>query len=150
MSNFEIFLMVMICAVPVVSLLMLLPKIKIKFKKKEKKVQAETKTYAEIKAEEAPAQPQTEEKPKEVKKNFSSNEISNDDFKSYLNRRKPTSRPSRLNLPEDFADRTMPYSPRRRKRADQQPKSVAEEIDNLSPELKAIIFAGVLDKKDYD
>ena len=28
-------------------------------------------------------------------------------------------------------------------------KSVAEEINDLSPEIKALIIAGVLDKKDY-
>lgn len=150
MSNFEILLIVLVCIVPVVSLLMVLPKIKLKFKKKEKKVQPETKTYAEIKAEDKANEPKIEEKPKEMKKFVSSGEISTDDFRSYLNKRKPTSKPSRLSLPADFKDRTMPYEPRRRRMVNKKPQSVAEEIQNLSPELKAMIIAGVLDKKDFD
>ena len=148
MSNFEVFIIVMVCVVPVLALLMVLPKIKIKFKKKEKKANVETKTYAEIKVEEKPIEPNVEEKPKEVKKPVLSSEISTEDFKSYFNRRKPTSKPSRLDLPADFKDRTMPYTPRRRME-NKKPKSVAEEIQNLSPELKALIITGVLDKKDY-
>ena len=146
MSNFEVFLIIMACAVPFVAFLMVLPKIKIKLKKKDKKVTAETKSYAQIKAEELP---KVEEKPKDVALRVSSNDLSADDFKSYLKKRKPTTRPSRMELPADFKDRTMPYMPRRR-RFEKKPQSVAEEINNLSPELKAMLIAGVLDKKDFN
>ena len=150
MSKFEIFLIVTACAAPVLALLMVLPKIKIKFKKKEKKAKIETKSYAELKAEEKPIEPKVEEKPKEVKKFMSSDEISTDDFKSYLNKRKSATRPSRLDMPDDFIDRTMPYTPRRRRRTEEKPKTVAEEIKNLSPELKALLLTGAFDKKNYD
>ena len=150
MSNFEIFLIVTACSIPVFAVIMLLPKIKLKFKKKEKQISVETKTYAEIKAEDKASEPKVEEKPREVKKFVSSGEISTDDFRSYLNRRKSVSKPSRLEMPDDFVDRTMPYSSRRRRIENKKPQSVAEEIQNLSPELKAMIIAGVLDKKDFD
>jgi hypothetical protein len=32
----------------------------------------------------------------------------------------------------------------------EKPQTVAEEIRSLSPELKALIITGVLDKKDFD
>ncbi len=149
MSSFEIFIIVLVCVVPIIALFMVLPKIKIKFKSKQKK-SPKTKTYAEIKAEEEPKEVKIEEKPKETKKQTIASEISTEDFKNYLNRRQPTTKPSKMELSEDFVDRTSPYFPRRMRRSVQKPKNVAEEIKNLSPELKAMLIAGVLDKKDYD
>ena len=149
MSYFEIFLIVMLCAVPVIALLMVLPKIKLK--KKEKKVAEPTKTYSEIKSEAKPNEPEVEEKPKEVQKQIMSNEISTDDFKSYLERKKQDlSKPKRVELPSDFKDMSMSYMPRRRARQAEKQKNVAEEIKSLSPELKAMLMAGVLEKRDYD
>ena len=149
MSRFEIFIIAMLCAIPVVALIAVFPKIK--FKKKTKKVVEPTKTYAEIKQEEKPAQPIVEEvKPKEVKKPIMSDEISSDDFRSYLEHKKQdVSKPKRVELPSDFKDMSMPFVPRRRVR-NQKPKNISEEIKGLSPELKAMLIAGVLDKKDYD
>ncbi|MBQ8615783.1 MAG: hypothetical protein IJ415_04380 [Clostridia bacterium] len=146
MSNFEIVLIVLACAVPVVALLFVLPK----FKKKEQKAPVPTKTYEEIKKEE-----QVEIKsglPEEKKvQTFANNDFSPEDFKGYLNhKQKNITRPSRVNLPKDFMDRTEPYMPRRRRRMEEKPKSVADEIRSLSPELKALIIAGVLDKKDFN
>lgn len=145
MSNFEIFLIVMVCAVPVLALLFVLPK----FKKKEKKAKAIelSKTYSEIKSEEK-VEPK-KETPKEAISKYVNNHISPDEFKSYLKDKK-TTKPSRIEFPADFKDRTMPYTPRRNMMANKKPNSVAEEIRSLSPELKAMLIAGILDKKDYD
>ena len=52
-------------------------------------------------------------------------------------------------MPPDFKDLTMPYTPRRRNAA-KNPKSISEEINQLSPELKALIISGVLEPKDFD
>ncbi len=151
MSNFEIALIVMACAVPVVALLMVLPKIKLKVKKKEKKEKEveSTKTLADVKKEE-PKEEVALEKPKEAKNPVMANEISDDDFKTYLSRRKPISKPSRIDLPDDYVDRTTPYMPRRISKQENKPKNIKEEIQNLSPKLKAMLIAGVLDKKDLD
>lgn len=150
MSYFEIASIILACAVPVVSLVMVLPKIKLKFKKKEKKEKKvePVKTMADIKKEEHKEEVVLE-KPKEVKNPVMANEISDDDFKTYLSRRKAISKPSRIDLPDDYVDRTTPYMPRRI-RKQEKPKNIKEEIQNLSPKLKAMLIAGVLDKKDYD
>lgn len=142
MSNFETFLIVMLCAVPIVALFMVFPKLK--FNKKEKKVAEPTKTLAEIKAEEPKAEevkPELERKP--------NNEISTGEFESYIDfKKKNTTLPKKVELPSDFKDMSMPYMPRR-KQVEKKPQSVAEEIKSLSPELKAMLIAGVLDKRDY-
>jgi len=150
MSNFEIVLTVLACAVPLVALLFVLPK----FKKKEKaKVETPTKTYEEIKKEETPKEETKLEEKKENKSlpKITNTEFDSNDFKSYLKRKQQTtSKPMRVDLPEDFEYKTMPYLPRRRRREDLKPKTVAEEIRSLSPELKALIFTGALDKKNFD
>ncbi len=147
MLNFETFLIVMVCAVPFIALLMVLPK-KIKKAKEKNKKPAAIKTLEEIKKEERIIEPKEIEP--EKKEYIPKSEISTDEFKSYLQKRKPTSRPSRVELPKGFNDMTMPYIPRRRAKRDNKPKSLTEEIQNLSPELKALIIAGVLDPKNFD
>ena len=88
---------------------------------------------------------------KEEKKNISFNhDISNEDFKSYLNLKKGVTKPRRIELPEGFADKTTPYFPRRRINYSNKPKNIAEEIEGLSPELKAFIFSGAFDRKNFD
>ena len=147
MSNFEIALIILAALIPVIALFMVLPKIKIKFKKKEKKVEP-LKTLVDIKSEESKEEHKIEEKQSEVKNYNVTNDISTDEFKAYLNRRKEISRPKRIDLPQGFIDRTMPYSRRRNK--PQKPKTIAEEIQNLSPQAKALIISGALDRKYFD
>ncbi len=143
MSNFEIFLIVMLCAIPFIALLFVLPK---KLKKEKAAEKVETKTLKDIKQEEAKAVvEETRVEPKKV----ASSEISTDDFKSYLKHREPTSKPSRVELPKDFRDMTMPYRPRRREKKE-KPKTIGEEIQSLSPELKALMISGFLDRKNFD
>ncbi len=151
MSNFEIVLICLASAIPIVTFLFVF----VKFKKKEKKEPAQTKTYEEIKKEEQnnSSEQVVEEKKVEEKKFIpdANNDFTPDDFKAYLNhKQKNISKPSRVDLPKDFVDTTLPYSPRRRRKVEEKPKTVAEEIRSLSPELKALIIAGVLDKKNFD
>jgi len=152
MSKFEIFLIVMVCAIPFISLLLVLPKKLKKKSKKDKNANKSEKTYAEVKQEEKPKE-KTEDILQEDKPAHSqpSDDISNDEFKSFVNeRQKNMTKPKRLELPKDFKDMTMPYMPRRRRKIEEKPKTVAEEINSLSPTLKAMIIAGVLDKKSFD
>ncbi len=153
MSKFEIILIVCACLAPFFAIIFFLPrKVNFKnlfknlFKKKEKK-SAETKSETEgPKMEEKPAQA-VEVKPEY--RPMVDNSISTDEFKSYLNRReKDISKPKRHELPKDFIDQTMPFEPfERRKPREKKPQSVAEEIQSLSPELKALIISGFLDRK---
>lgn len=149
MSRFEIFIIAMLCAIPIIALIAVFPKVK--FKKKTKKVAEPVKTYEEIKQEEKQEKPvEKENDTKEFKTSVLSNEISTDDFESYLEqKKKDVTKPKRIEFPSDFKDLSMPFEPRRRSRV-QKPKNVSEEIQSLSPELKAMLIAGVLDKKDYD
>lgn len=147
MSRFEIFIVALVCAIPVIAFIMIAPKLKKKEKKDEK-----LKTLAELKEEEKITSPNIEEVKSEEKKiETISNEISTDEFEDYIARKKQNlTKPQRIELPKDFIDRTSPYLPRRRDFREQKPKNVAEEIKGLSPELKAMLIAGVLDKKDFD
>lgn len=145
MSKIEIILIVMACSVPLVALLFSLPK-KIKGKKEEKKVVEAKPEIKEVKEE-----VKKEEKPIEKTVRPIETSFSADDFKGYLQERQNnSSKPKRVELPRDFVDRTEDYFPRRRRVRQEKPKTVAEEIKSLSPELKALIISGVLDKKDFD
>ncbi|MBO5954496.1 MAG: hypothetical protein J6Q13_00830 [Clostridia bacterium] len=150
MSNFEIFLIVGFCVAPLLAILFVLPK---KLKKEKKQEKKEVKTLEQLKKEEQP-KPVVEEKvdEKKVQQKFTpKSEVSTDDFKSYLDfKKKDITKPSRVELPKDFMDRTSPYIPRRRRRIEKKPKTVAEEINSLSPKLKAMLFSGVLDRKFFD
>lgn len=150
MASFEIVLIVLACCVPVVALMFVLPKIK-----RKEKQPASTKSYEELKKEENKQGEQAkQEKPKDEKQinPFKNQDLSTDEFKNFLKeRQKGLTKPIRNELPKDFVDTTMPYMPtRRRLRKKEEPKTVAEEIRSLSPELKALIIAGVLDKKDFE
>lgn len=144
MSNFEIFLIVLAGAIPIIAILFVLPKVK---KKEKKEPEKPTKTLEEVKREE-----KKPEIPKQVitKKEDKSSEISTADIQSYVDyKKKNITSPQKIQMPGDFKDVTMPYMPRR-KPTKPKPKNVAEELRSLSPELKALIIAGVLDKKNYD
>lgn len=145
MSNFEIFLIVGVCVVPVVALLFVLPK----FKKKQK-TQPEVKSYEEFKKEETQPEPIVEEAPKETKPVMPTQDFTSEEFQNYLkHRNENTTQPKKIAQSADFEDKTMDYIPYRRRNNVQKPKNVAEEIKNLSPDLKALIISGVLDRKKF-
>lgn len=150
MLNFETLLIVMACSVPAVALLLVLPKLKKKEKKQAEKIEAKPVKQDDVKEIKEET---IEESPREKQFNpvFNNTEFSTEDFKGYLKHRQNNmTRPERVDLPEGFIDRTMPYVPRRRKKEQEKPQTVAEEIKSLSPELKALIFSGALDKKNFD
>ena len=147
MSSFEIFLIVGVCIVPFVAFMFVMPK----FKKKEK-TKVQTKTYEELKKEEKVEEKPIVEEPKETKPTFETQDFTSDDFKKYLKyRNENMSHPKKIEHGKDFMDMTTDYLPQRRRlRQNQKPKNIAEEIRNLSPELKALIISGALDKKNFD
>ena len=149
MAKIEILLIVLMCVIPLASLLIILPK---RFKKKDKEVKSPIKTYEELKEEEKESYVNESKEIDESNKKtiISNNDFSTDDFKSYLNVKNNLSKPKRIELPEDFADKTMPYFARRRSNVVEKPRNIMEEIQNLSPELKALLFTGVFDRKNLD
>lgn len=147
MSNMEIFIIICVCLIPIVALVILFPKFK--FKKKEKKVKSEVKEQPTEKY--VPEKPITDET--KISKKEESIKYEPDNFKDYLKDKSArVSKPQMKFLPEDFRDLSTRYYPNSRfnKTGQGNQQSLAEEINSLSPELKALIFSGALEKKDYD
>ena len=158
MSKFEIFLIVCAVLVPFIAMVFVLPK----HKKKEKPAKP-LKTLADIKKEEQRVEPEFSkvQPQKEIETDFEK-EVNNldvfedtgfssADFKDYLSKRKVNSRPEFVKTPEE--DTTFSYADfleKRKAEQNKQPKTIKEEIHSLSPELKAMLVAGVLDKKNFD
>lgn len=145
MTTVEIIAIVLVCLIPIVALVIILPK-KIK-NRKVKPTKIETQPL-----EQEPAKIETVPN----KESASPLEFTADDFKGYLTEKhKRVSRPKRveenyeenLNF-EDFNSYQARFAPRKSDKA--QDKTIKEQFDELSPELKAMILAGVFDKKDYE
>lgn len=146
MSWVEICLIVCAVLVPVVALFMVLPKIK---GKKVKTEQPKQEKVAE-KVEPKPKEQTKEEKPKEGKINqpiFESSQYSADDFKDYLKERnKNIETPKLKQQSKDFKDMSLGLDEYMKLK--QMPKQdILDEINKMSPEMQAIVFAGLLDKK---
>lgn len=146
MSWVEICLIVCAVLVPVDALFMVLPKIK---GKKAKTEQPKQEKVAE-KVEPKPKEQTKEEKPKEGKINqpiFESSQYSADDFKDYLKERnKNIETPKLKQQPKDFKDMSLGLDEYMKLK--QMPKQdILDEINKMSPEMQAIVFAGLLDKK---
>ena len=84
-----------------------------------------------------------------TKEDLNDNSLDSDILSYVEYKKKNVTKPKKLEMPPNFKDMTMPYT-RKRREIEKKPQSIAEEISNLSPELKAMIIAGVLDKKNYD
>ena len=149
MSHFEMFLIIMVLAVPVIALFFVFPKKRNKEKTENKKVEP-VKTYEDLKKEEVKETPVAEVVlPKtNIEDEFG---LTQKDFESYVDwKSKQTTKPNHVELPHGFVGNTMPYIPNRKRKTDDKPQNLTEEIQNLSPELKALIIAGVLDPKNFD
>lgn len=142
MSSFEIALIVCFALSPFVALLFILPK-KLK---KEKTPPPTTEYKPEPKVEEK------KEEPKEIKpmENLKPT-VSTDEFKDYLShKRKNITLPKYLNNPDMPTEEFVPSRLRRRRHQKQENKSISEQIQDLSPELKVMMFSGVFNKKDFN
>ena len=146
MSKIEIFLTVCAIIAPIVAFVAIFPK-GIKFKKKPK---PEVKTAEEANEtfnyiQEQPQEEIVEEKEGDFKDlevpNFSS-----DDFKDYLNKRPKTHGPMRRFTEDDLIP---PFEGFERKK-EKEEKTITDQINDLTPELKAMLIAGVLDRKNFD
>ncbi len=151
MTKVEIAMLIGLALIPIIALVIILPK---NFKKSaNKKVIKETKPV-EIKAEKP-----IEEKPIEKSAEASvqtglyhrDNADDMDSFRKYLSERKKTTAPTRKPYNPELERMTTRYMPQHSISTPTQPaqKTISEQIDALSPELKAIILSGVFDKKDF-
>ena len=140
MSVFERIILIGLCLAPIVALLFVLPK----FKKKKQKT-FETTAYVP----EAKEEPSKEIKPEIVEEKIPQKSFDDEiqTYREFLERRKETmSRPNRVELPKGYTDLTESYSAmRRRNERNNQQKNT--NIHNLDPEIKALLIAGILDRK---
>lgn len=145
MSKIEIFILILASCIPLFSFLIVFkPKLKNIFKKKDKT--KKDKIVEEVKPEEKPEEKIVEQKPKEkTLRDEIQNTFVKNDFKDFMEIKKDSIKfpEMKLNSP-DFI--TSDYETYLKK----PEKTIAEQIKSLSPELKALIVAGVLDKKDID
>lgn len=141
MSSFEIFLIVGFALSPFVALLFVLPK-KLK-KEKTPPPTTEYKPEPELKEKKEEVK---EEKPLEIIKPT----VSTDEFKDYLtSKRKNIKLPKHIDSPFMQTEDYIPSRFRRRK-PKQENKSIAEQVQDLSPELKVMMLSGVFNRKDFD
>lgn len=143
MSNFEIFLIVGFSIVPLITILFVLPK-----KLKKDKTPPPTTEY---KTEQPPMVEEKKEEPKEIKPNIVANVASTGEFKEYLSKKKDETHLPKHIIPPINMDTEDYLSFRRRNRKlNKENKSISEQIQDLSPELKVMMFSGVFNKKDFD
>lgn len=157
MSKIELVILVLAASIPFFALIFILPKNLFK-NLKEKKSKTKDKKNKPVKEEIKPTveekqkeEPKIIEKPKkEEMYSYSSVDLSTEDFRSYLKDRPEITRPKRVEHDDSFIDQTTPYVPERpirRLPRERKPKNLSEEIQSLSPELKALIITGILDRK---
>ena len=136
----EKILLISACVAPLIALLFILPKIK---KKKPKTF--ETTEYIPEKKEEP-----VEVKPEIVEEKFEKKSFEDEieSYREFLQKRKQNiTQPSRVELPKDYQDLTESYSALRRRQARMQNQEKNTNLQNLDPEIKALLIAGILDRK---
>lgn len=143
MSIIERVLLIGACVAPLVALLFILPKIK---KKKPKTF--ETTEYVPEKKED-PVEVKPEIVEEKVQEKSFEDEI--ESYREFLKRRKENmTEPSKNELPKGYQDLTESYSALRRRRAQRLNEEKNTNIHNLDPEIKALLIAGILDRKYFD
>lgn len=142
MSTIERILLIGACVAPLFALLFVLPKLK-KIKKKEKTF--ETTDYVP----ENKVEPVVEAKP-DILESTPKTKSFEDEIQSYREflekRKEKMTNPSRKELPKGYVDMSESYSAMRR-RQERQNSQTNTNIHNLDPEIKAMLIAGILDRK---
>lgn len=147
MSKVELILIVGLSVIPIIALFFVLPKWKKKkAEEKPKEEKPEEKFEMSKPAEESSPKVKT---PEDLQVG---GEFEQGDLADYISRKmKDNKMPKRKVLPDDFVDTSEDFiTPIRRTdfRQKNEAKSLAEQFYELSPEMKALIIAGVFDKKD--
>ena len=146
MSGFEWFLVIGSISAPLVALLFVLPKLKNKktFKTTEYVQEKEDVSVVE---NPNPAPVVKEDVKVEFKSPFENSGRELESYREYLLRkREQLTDPMKNAIPKGFNPDTEDYfSYRRRKSKSEEPKN--QDIDSLSPELKALLILGILDRK---
>ena len=143
MSVFEIIIIASAVSIPVIALLMVIPK----FKRRQKLISHETMPYVSSENESPVVNKTVDQDQKETTRSLQAQEDSTDEFKDYLRYKKESIvGPTKKELPEGYIDRTSPYV-RRRMDKNKEHKTIIEQINTLSPELLTMMLSGIFDKK---
>lgn len=146
MSKLEIIAVCIAAAIPVIVLLWFIPKRKAKVKKAKEETKP---VQQEVKFE------SSKEDPKPFKKDgvrvFENKNLSAKDLEDVLRSKaattsKPTKNPERPDFSMPFPD-FMSYQEAKARAKNSKP--IAEQIKELSPELKTMLITGALNKKEY-
>ena len=145
MTNVEIGMIVAAALIPIIALVILFP-----FKKKKKsKTKPDKATAVENKP--AEAKPVAEDIPS-VTTGITTASLDSSDFLDYLREKSSTvKKPERKEIdfnPGEFDD-IFSDKDFGQKRNVKKEKPISQQFQELSPELKALMIAGVLDRKDY-
>lgn len=152
MSRMEMAMIIILCLTPIIALVILLPK-KLKVHKKPKKIKesAEKKEEQQLESETPPVE-QNEIKPEII----DTPHVMDSDLDSIRDfaKNKKTTKPTRKTPDLSKLSPHPEFSFRRENnfRTERQPeqKSIKEQFDELSPEMKALIMSGAFDRKDYN
>lgn len=139
MSIVEKVILISACVMPILALLFFLPK-KLKLKKSKPTVEKEETV---LKPQTPPPMPQAPQP---------NNGIGvNEEFKQFAqNKSRQFSAPKRNFPAHDFTFNSYPDNFAMSKPKAKTEKTLLEEINSLSPQLKALILSGAFDRKDFD
>ena len=147
MSKLEIVIICIAAAIPVFVLLWFIPK----RKGKTKKTKAETKTVQQEEFKFEPSKEDVKPLKKDKVRVFENKNLSAKDLEDILKSKasttsKPTKNPERPDFSMPFPD-FMSYQEAKARAKNSKP--IAEQIKELSPELKTMLITGALNKKEY-
>ena len=142
MTNFEIYVIICALFMPILALIFVFPKSG-KEKTPPKESVAKSENIDKPQKEEKPV------KPKEEKKKilFDPVEYSPEDFKGYLDKKHEIVSKPEEKLENDVGISLEDFISRRRPLV--QEEKEASSLDELSPELKAMLMIGILDRKHF-
>lgn len=147
MSRIELTMVICLILIPIIALVIILPK-KIHFKKKEKQPKQSTPKIDNPPEFEKVEQPKAEQV---YQSEYKSDDNDLNSIRSYVTEKKKTTPPVRKNPTDDMTfGEYMSLKREASAKAQKQELTIKEQFDALSPEMKAIILAGAFDKKDYD
>ena len=152
MSRMEMAMIIILCLTPIIALVILLPK-KLKFHKKPKKINesAEKKEEQQLESETPPVE-QNEIKPEIIDTPYvmDSDLDSIRDFAKNKKTTKPTRKTPDLSKLSPHPEFSFRRENNFRTERQTEQKSIKEQFDELSPEMKALIMSGAFDRKDYN
>lgn len=146
MSAFEIVLLISACSVPIIAILFV---VKPRFKRRHLIPQEPTPYLSKEDAKPVTKQQDTE-MAKTSSYSFMNRGESTDEFRNYLKEKKAKIElPTRVDPIEGLPE-TTPYIRHRRVVKPKEEPSILEQVEDLSPEMCALVFSGAFERKYFN